>query len=254
MSSTDQQYFDPEHYLNVFSVHSRMHLFLITLFFARKKTTKECFLTIESLEKIGEEPSEDANEKPDMRAFRSVMRNLDARESTKSAMENLSQILNKIPTCLFETFDGIVHQNLKDPTFFIDIFCAELMQLIDRLHMNRLSKDLMGFIACVLLDVRELYEIAGYFRAEEFLFFVRNKFLSDLEGVFVFVTFYLEFGHAQLDTLNTGGYFVRDMPNMLQSIVEKLDNDKATRPREVFEFLLAAKPCTTLLLPNYDCV
>ncbi len=246
-SSHTEKYFDPDYYTDVFSIICRMHLFMITLFFERKKHTNEYFLTIESLEKLETIPTD--TEKKKVRAFRLVIRNLSGRSSTQAAMERLSQTLNKIPRCLVETFDALVHQRPR-PTQFISIFTSELMRLMDESEIGSVSSDFIGFVAAILLDIRELYEAAGYYRLEEFLFIVRNKFLSDLEAVHLVVNFYLEFGQPQLAELNTGGSFISDLPAILNSLVSKLDGQEG-HPREIFEALLASS--YNITLPDFDC-
>ena len=52
MAEMSEDLFDAEHYDTIFTVLSRLQFVLVTLCFARKKTTNEHFLTIKTLEKI----------------------------------------------------------------------------------------------------------------------------------------------------------------------------------------------------------
>ena len=245
MDSAKEEFFDPEHYTTVFQMISKLQLFLVTLCFARKKrTNNENFMTMQVLEQVEKLP----NQK--IKAFQSVFRNLDGKPATRNSMEKLSQILNKIPRCLCETYITLLDHR-SEPHFFINIFCSELMELFDEIHYHSLPSDFAGFVASLLLDIRELFDAAGYYRAEEFLFVVRNKFLSDLEGVYLFSTFYLEYGHTQLVDLNKGDLFSPNLPSILNSLVEKLDAPDS-HPRDKFEkFMLHSTTINSL--PNFDC-
>ena len=243
-----EKVFDLHLYDKVFSFMSQVQCFLVTLFFARKKSTGECFLSIETLEQI-ETVQSDTDDKQ-VRAFRSVIKNLNGSAATKCAMERLSQIINKTPRCLGETFEAIVNHR-PEASLFINIFSEELMFLMDESIYMDFPKDFCEFVACLLLDVAELYELTDYYRAEEFLFFVRNKFIRDLEGVHLMVNYYLALGHPQLAVLNKGGFFMDDMPKILEGLVKKMATNEG-RPREVFENLLSKKHADSLL-PNFDC-
>ena len=248
MAEMSEDLFDAEHYDTIFTVLSRLQFVLVTLCFARKKTTNEHFLTIKTLEKI--EKKDEAEKKNDgVRVLRMVLRELNGRISTRSAMEKLSQILNKIPKCLIETLDAIEQQH-SHPIRFINIFCTELLFLIDQIPQLTNSKYLEVFVASLLIGIRELYESAGHYRAEEFLFVVRNKILPDLEGAKLFVIYYLDYGHAQLVDLNGGAYIMNDCPQILSSILNKINKAEEDHPTNVFESLLASK---SLSLPDYDC-
>lgn len=245
LSAPTEQYFDPEYYTTVFQMVSRLQLFLVTLCFARKKTTNENFLTMQIFEKI-----EIVHDKK-IKAFQSVFRNLDAKSCTRNSMERLSQILNKIPRCLAETFVSLVDHR-SDPNFFLNIFCNELMELYDEIQYHSLTDDFAGFVASLLLDVRELYETAGYYRAEEFLFLIRNKFLPDLEAAYLFSIYYLDYGHSQLVDLNRGNLFSPNLPSILNSLVSKLDIED-DHPRDKFEKMMQLHLIHTNSLPNFDC-
>jgi GGDEF domain-containing protein len=249
-SEFEEYSFDPARYSTVCRIYSRLTGILITLFFARQKETGETYLSLQCLQKLSDTSLfEDFEKKiPLIRAFRSIVEKLNGRCTTRTAIERLSQTLQKIPNCLFEAFQAIQNQR-EDPIKFLDIFVIELIYLLEESHMLTSSDRFAKFLGSILKEIIPLYDIAGHYRSEEFIFFVQNKFFFEVDIANMFCTFYLDFGYAQIAEFNRGGVLIEDFQQKLASVGEKLNG--GTTLREKFNTLVLD---SNISLPDYDCL
>ena len=217
--------------------------YMLTMIFIRHVITGEHFVTFETATKA----LFPVRDEEDRRLVsRVLLKELDGSEKTLTVATKLSQTIMKIPRCLTESLVCLTTKNLL-PTQLIDMFCAELLYLLNDAHVLGASRNLMGFLATLLLTTRELYEAANFYRVEEFLF-ISHKFLFELEFLYLIVTYYLDFAHEQLSYLNRGDFLACDVPDQLSAIREKIDS-LVDSPIHKFQNLVSA---ASVILPTYD--
>jgi hypothetical protein len=127
------------------------------------------------------------------------------------------------------------------------MFCGELMFFVNDAGVLNAPLSLMGYAVNLLDTTRELYESAHFYRVEEFLF-VTHKFLFDLEFLYLIVTYYLEFGHEQLQHLNEGDFLADTTVDELAEIRDKV-NSLVDSPTAKFQDLISS---AAIILPTYE--
>jgi hypothetical protein len=148
------------------------------------------------------------------------------------------QIIAKTPRCLVETLEAV--SNNFPAHRYIDIFVSELLDLLQEIHLIAPLSDLEATIFCVLRDARDLYEATHHFRVDELLYLSRNSFIQDLEYVFIFSKFYLEFGYDQIQSLNRGAFLTDDFEPVLTALIDRCDRNEGN-PKVIFESLLSTR-------------